>query len=55
VNLKSAKQPFQSNSISHQNEIAELLHLHAGLERQLKLAAFDDDVGEVEQVHLKGI
>ncbi len=40
---------------SYQYQIAEFFHLHASLERQLKLASFDDDVWEVKQMDLKGI
>jgi hypothetical protein len=40
---------------TYQNQITKLLHLHASLERKLKLAALDDDVGEVKQVHLERI
>ena len=40
---------------SHQNEVTELLHLHARLERQLQLRALDNDVREVEQVHLERV
>ena len=37
----------------YQDQITELLHLHARLERQQKLATLDDDVGEIEQVNLE--
>ena len=40
---------------TYQDQISELLHLHACLERQLKLTALDDDVGEVEQVHFERV
>ena len=40
---------------AYQDQITELLHLHACLEWQLQFASLDDDVGEVEQVDLKGI
>lgn len=36
-----------------QNEVSKLLHFQTGLERQLKLRAFDYNVGEVQQVHLR--
>ena len=39
----------------YQDQITELLHLHARLERQLKLATLDDDVGEIEQVNLERV
>jgi hypothetical protein len=32
---------------TNQDEVTELLHLHARLEWQLELAALDDDVREV--------
>ena len=35
-----------------QDEISELLNFEASLEGKLQLGAFDDDVGEVEQVNL---
>jgi hypothetical protein len=41
--------------ITYQDEVAELFHLHTGLERQLQLASLDDDVGEIEQMHFKGV
>jgi len=37
-----------SNPYTDQNQITELLHLHASLEGKLELAALDDDVGEVK-------
>ena len=40
---------------TYQDQVTELLHLHARLERQLQLATLDDDVGEVKQVDLKRI
>ena len=40
---------------AYQDQVTELLHLHAGLERQLQLAALDDDVREVKQVDLERI
>ena len=40
---------------TYQDQIAELLHLHAGLERQLKFAALDDNVREVEQMDFERI
>ena len=36
-----------------EDEIAELLHLHARLERQLQLRPLDHNVGEIEQMHLR--
>lgn len=30
-------------------------HLETSLEGQLQLTAFDDDVGEVEEMHLEGV
>ncbi len=38
-----------------QDEVPQLLHLEAGLERQLQLAALDHDVGEVQQVDLQWV
>mmetsp|Transcript_63136 Transcript_63136/g.136700 ORF Transcript_63136/g.136700 Transcript_63136/m.136700 type:complete len:725 (-) Transcript_63136:4486-6660(-) len=38
-----------------QDQIAELLDLHAGLEGQGELGALDDDVREVEEVHLQRV
>mmetsp|Transcript_21771 Transcript_21771/g.52019 ORF Transcript_21771/g.52019 Transcript_21771/m.52019 type:complete len:426 (-) Transcript_21771:5117-6394(-) len=38
-----------------QDEVAKLLNLERRLERQLEFRARDDDVGEVQQVHLQGI
>ena len=32
-----------------------MTNLEAGLEWELQFAALDDDVGEVEQVHLQGV
>lgn len=43
------------SQVTHQNKITEFLHLHASLERKLKLAALDNDVGEIKQMDLKGI
>ena len=40
---------------THKDEITELLHFHARLVRQLQLGALDDDVREVEQVHLERV
>ena len=40
---------------TYQDQVTELLHLHARLERQLKLATLDDDVGEIEQVNLERV
>src|SRR4051812_34387494 len=40
---------------SPKNHITQLLYLHGRLERQLELRGTNGDVGEVEQVHLKGI
>ena len=40
---------------TYEDQITKLLHLHAGLERKLQLAALDDDVGEIEQMNLKRI
>mmetsp|Transcript_51851 Transcript_51851/g.121766 ORF Transcript_51851/g.121766 Transcript_51851/m.121766 type:complete len:1251 (+) Transcript_51851:175-3927(+) len=38
-----------------QDDVAELLDLERGLERQLQVAALDDDVREVEQMHLQRV
>eukprot|EP00964_Phaeocystis_antarctica_P078146 scaffold48598_cov65-Phaeocystis_antarctica.AAC.1 len=38
-----------------EDQVAELLDLEARLEGQLQLGALDDDVGEVEQVHLERV
>lgn len=35
-----------------QNEIPKLLHLQTSLEGQLQLRAFNDNVGEIQQMHL---
>ena len=40
---------------TYQDQISELLHLHTCLERELEFAALDDDVREVEQVHLERV
>ena len=40
---------------THKDEVTELLHLHARLERQLQLGALDNNVREVEQVHLERV
>ena len=40
---------------TYQNEISKLLHLHRGLEGELKLTSLDDDVGEIEQMDLERI
>lgn len=36
-----------------EDEVSQLLQLHGLLERQLQLAAGDDDVREVQQMHLQ--
>ena len=38
-----------------EDQVTELLHLHASLERKLQLATLDDDVGEIEQMDLKRV
>ena len=38
-----------------ENPVAELLNLQASLERELQLAALDNDVWEVEAVHLERV
>jgi len=48
-------QQWQKNKKKYQYQIAEFFHLHASLERQLKLTSFDDNVWEVKQMDLKGI
>ena len=35
-----------------ENEISELFNFETRLEGQLQLTAFDDNVGEIEQMHL---
>ena len=44
-----------SDRITDQDQITKLLHLHAGLERQLQLATLDDNVREIEQMYLERI
>lgn len=39
----------------YKNEVTELLHLHAGLERKLKFTALDDNIREIEQMDLQRI
>ena len=39
----------------YQDQITELLHLHAGRGRKLWLSAFDDDVREVEEVDFERV
>ena len=38
-----------------QDQVSKLLHFEAGLEGQLQLRALDDNVGEIEKMHFKGI
>lgn len=37
---------------TYKDQIAELFHLHACLERQLEFTTLDDNVREVQQMHL---
>ncbi len=44
-----------SKACAYQNQVTELLHLHASLEGELKLTSFDYNIREVQQVDLKRI
>lgn len=46
---------IHSCRVTYQDEITELLHLHASLERKLQLTPLDDDVGEIKQMDLEGV
>lgn len=41
--------------ITHQDEVTELLHLERSLEGQLQFRSLNDDIREIEQVHLERI